>query len=406
MSVPAPKHVFPNIIWTYWDRDVLPPVVQECIGTWTKWNPSYTVRVLTPKNVAVFVDVPPSRVPWASQSPQKQADYTRACVLAKYGGVWSDASIICTGPFPAQADMDAGACEFVGYFIQSRTTDHRFPLLENWWFAAAVGSVFMREWATAFTTTTSVHAQVAFFERQGVNPHKLPNKTYFLMHMAAQYVLQKVVSPDFIRQRMRLRVADERGGPLWNLVQMGKSNAAASIDILFHYLDESNRKAARGETHCVPDGLRSTPTLHKLISPQRRVLESGSNPQTLQRLLGGKFGVVSSLPPTPPPTHTRVLNVFIHPPPPTLAPGLWKQGDAHETRALQAWQEQNPAWKCVRTTLPSTTFIDGSKGLWLDATFTVMGLVLGLEAIAPLQLAYPVETRTDPECFIVRFLSA
>ena len=364
-------YVFPRVIWTYWDAESLSPIAEACIATWTRWNPTYSVNVLTPSTVGKYLVAPFSSVPWV-RTPQLKSDFVRMCVLAKCGGVWSDATVFCTGPFPAQMYLDAGAHEFVGYRITTSDGDPPFPVLESWWFAACVGSVFMAAWARAFTTASSPEAGTRYFREQGTA--KLSTNTYFFIYSAAQFALQKGVGADFIRTKMKILGAEERGGPMWF---RRKWSMPTSISVLFEYMERTNRARAEGRTHVFQDGVGSAPCLHKLTGKERQYVEVPGRFGTFKRLLlDGWFPAIPS-PPVFPPTPTRVLNVFIHPPPPTLAPGLWKQGDAHETRALQAWQEQNPAWKCVRTTLASSAFIDGSKGLWVDATPTVMGLVMG-----------------------------
>ena len=276
-TTPAPHNPVPRIIWTYWNSTELPPLVRACIDTWARWNPTYEIRIVTPENVATFLERPPAMVPWTRESPQKESDYARVCLLAKYGGVWSDATVFCTGPFPLQAAMDVGRHDFYGYTIHRICTNPRFPTFDSWWFAAPAGSVFMREWATAFTATRTVPGRVRDILSQGVDPQKLgPNLNYFLIHLSAQLVLQKVVTLDYIRDRMELHSGDAESGPLWffsadNLYAYEPTKATAH---LFRFV----KSVAEGRAPFERTGLKglstSLPCLLKLTRHVRAALSA------------------------------------------------------------------------------------------------------------------------------------
>ena len=271
--VPAVTNVFPHVVWTYWDKDELPEVVRMCVSTWTRWNPTYRAIVLTPSNVREFV--PTSLlddIPWMRESPQMQADCVRAYVLMEHGGVWSDATVFCTGPFPAQADMDSGKFEFVGYHINRFRTSPVFSVLENWWFAAAVRSRFMREWATAFLQTRDVRGRIAHYERAGVDTQNIPSKWYLFQHVTAQFVLQKVLPPGFHETHMRLVVDDQRGGPLWYWIEPAQWDISKSVRLLLDFLHKTSHAREMGKVHTLEDGFHSAPALHKLAGGHREHL--------------------------------------------------------------------------------------------------------------------------------------
>jgi mannosyltransferase OCH1-like enzyme len=41
----------PKKIWTYWDNDRLPEIIEKCINTWKKHNPNYEIIVLSKQNL-------------------------------------------------------------------------------------------------------------------------------------------------------------------------------------------------------------------------------------------------------------------------------------------------------------------------------------------------------------------
>lgn len=92
----------PKIVWTCWLQGMenAPYMVKCCIGSQKKALPDYEHRILTLENYHQWVDLPgyiekkfqKGRIPRALFT-----DLLRLAVLKKYGGVWLDASVLCTG---------------------------------------------------------------------------------------------------------------------------------------------------------------------------------------------------------------------------------------------------------------------------------------------------------------------
>jgi mannosyltransferase OCH1-like enzyme len=45
----------PKKIWTFWDNDDIPDIVQKCIHTWKKHNPNYEITVVTKKSLSEYL---------------------------------------------------------------------------------------------------------------------------------------------------------------------------------------------------------------------------------------------------------------------------------------------------------------------------------------------------------------
>lgn len=92
----------PHVIWSCWlqGADNMPKMVSQCIASQQRMLPDYEHRLLTIGNIDKYVDLPNEIIdkykrgiiPAASFS-----DILRLCVLKKYGGVWMDASVYCSG---------------------------------------------------------------------------------------------------------------------------------------------------------------------------------------------------------------------------------------------------------------------------------------------------------------------
>jgi hypothetical protein len=188
------SHV-PKIIWTYWDNpDTIPKTVKLCMDSWKKYNPNYTIRLLTKANYSEYVHIPNTIAahPLMNDMPQRFADLVRCYVIAEHGGVWVDSSTLMgesldSWLFPRPA-------EFYGFTIVYGGITDRAPILENWFFAAPAKSPFVIAWRDEFAQLTQFPTNQNYIDSRlamGVDIrgwHVSPN--YLTMHVAAQKLLQ------------------------------------------------------------------------------------------------------------------------------------------------------------------------------------------------------------------------
>lgn len=208
----------PKIIWTFWDSDDLPMIVAICIQSWMRYHSDYTVVVVTKKTLPRYLPgFSPGSLPW-NDSTTREADIIRINLLAHYGGMWSDASILLFGPFPGVAEMER--YPVVLYFIESFTTNPEYKVVENWWFATVPRGRFITEWRDAFMMYDfdgMVPQRLRYYlDEQHVDPQKISGLEYLFMHVAAQYVLQKRLTPE---ERAELGFMKAEDGPFRYLVE-------------------------------------------------------------------------------------------------------------------------------------------------------------------------------------------
>ena len=186
---------FPKHIWTYWEGGAVPDVVQKCMGTWRKHNPDYEVTILTRDNLKQYlpeVDIFSFRF---TQTPQQVADLVRVHILAKYGGVWADSTIIMNRPLDSILKQNS-EYDFVGYFLNSRTTRPETPYLENWFFACKPNDGFVTAWRDELVLINTNYTKLSDYIKdvehgQGVDLQKIESPEYLWMHVAAEVVMQK-----------------------------------------------------------------------------------------------------------------------------------------------------------------------------------------------------------------------
>ena len=102
-----------GVIWTFWDGNP-PPLVLRCIESMRAQNPNRPVVVVSKSTLPIFLDDEDDYptfdgrpgTPDDFSSPQYLSDWVRLTLLAKYGGVWFDASVICTNPVETWMSRD------------------------------------------------------------------------------------------------------------------------------------------------------------------------------------------------------------------------------------------------------------------------------------------------------------
>lgn len=100
----ATRRPLPRLVWLFWAQgfdESTPALVQDVARSWAFHNPTWRIMRLDQWNVTRFVNVSRLRFNghWAASS-----DLLRLSLLADYGGVWADATLLCFQPLDAWAD--------------------------------------------------------------------------------------------------------------------------------------------------------------------------------------------------------------------------------------------------------------------------------------------------------------
>ena len=101
----APKKCFDTerIIWQYWAQgyDDVPPVVRQCLVSVENYAAGYTLVRLTDENLSEYLDLPEFvRQKRIVFSRAFFSDLLRLMLLRTYGGIWLDATVFLSAPFP------------------------------------------------------------------------------------------------------------------------------------------------------------------------------------------------------------------------------------------------------------------------------------------------------------------
>jgi hypothetical protein len=185
-----------NTIWTYWDQGVkkITPFYQLCIESWRNKNPKHKIIVVDKYNVYDYIskeDLPPQ---WENMIlAQHKSDFVRIALLEKYGGIWSDISVICVRPFNSVFKQNTS---LEGFAMRKYSTDSKdLSVFENWFITAKKGSKIIKRWKEellkAFGNARSVEEMdKSYFDN--IDYQQLPDTWYLSMHK----VLIKLIVTD------------------------------------------------------------------------------------------------------------------------------------------------------------------------------------------------------------------
>ena len=166
-----PPGEFSRTTWTCWlpgPADT-PPLIRACQESLRRNMPGREVAVLSAATLRDWLDLPDFVLEKHAACiipPTQFSDIIRCALLCRYGGMWCDATVLCTAPdFPAFA---AGLPLFAfKEFDLARTGDA--PILASSWFLAARAHHPILE--------TTLALLYAYWERENSLRH------YFLFHL-------------------------------------------------------------------------------------------------------------------------------------------------------------------------------------------------------------------------------
>lgn len=142
--------VIPNMVWSFWAQGTmnLPPVIQTCIDTWHQNGGVDCIRVLDPISVSEYLTRDELPRTFSTLTPQMQSDAVRLALLAKYGGIWLDASTVVTSALmPWLDEVSRGE----GFFLfQNPSGGRGGRLFEIGFMAVRSGHQFFEAWSQEF----------------------------------------------------------------------------------------------------------------------------------------------------------------------------------------------------------------------------------------------------------------
>lgn len=148
----GPCRVDRPVTWSLWDTGVesAPALVQQCLRSQGEFGEQV---VLTADTVADYVVLPEQVVARRNRMATVHfSDILRLLLLAAHGGTWMDATVLLTGPAPAEV-------ESAPFFAFTRPSDPF--LLSSWYLKAEQGNPLVVAWLELLLRYWRDHEEIA-----------------------------------------------------------------------------------------------------------------------------------------------------------------------------------------------------------------------------------------------------
>ena len=203
----------PRTIWTYWDTDHFPEIIQKSIDKIKQMNPGWEVNVLSPSNLKKYLpDVDIFSFKFADTKP-RQSDFVRLHILPKYGGIWCDASIVPRTSFEwVINEQKARNVEFIGFYREAATTRPEYPVIESWFFACIEGCDFVSKLRDELEVMNTLEKESDYKENvkaRGVDIQDIPQPDYLNIYLSAQAVMQTQMTPSEIADKIYVMKSED-----------------------------------------------------------------------------------------------------------------------------------------------------------------------------------------------------
>jgi hypothetical protein len=159
---PAPwgNRPLPKIIWMFWHSGLegAPDVVHRSLTTWQHFNPDHEVRFLTLADAEAVLGVDLEALfekltvdlGWAGKS-----DLIRVMLLAKFGGIWADATTFCLRPLSDWLHDEVRTNGFFCFRHRNKAVDRE---MMSWFLASISGH--------PLSVRTLIRSQIFLFKRR------------------------------------------------------------------------------------------------------------------------------------------------------------------------------------------------------------------------------------------------
>ena len=128
-------------IWMYWEQgwDKAPKVVRMSKNSFFKFNPDYEIVLLDSNNINDYIDLPKGiETNYDNITIQKITDLYRLALLSKYGGIWTDATVICRRPINEWLE------NYYSYSFFAFRNPGKDRLMSSWFIAADKKSLILQ----------------------------------------------------------------------------------------------------------------------------------------------------------------------------------------------------------------------------------------------------------------------
>ena len=221
------QKTIPKLIWSFWDSENLPPIVQKCKDSWKKYNPDYDIHIINKENIHNYVskEFDIFSMPHNKNSIARSTDFLRLYLLYNYGGFWLDASIFLNESLNTFVKQK---CDIAGFYLDGFTSNSDYPIIESWFIGSSCKNLIIKLWLDCFLILNNFHNvedYIKWIRSNEVDLQKIDNPEYLSIHSAAQLLFQKILTPKQINDYFFLLKAED--GPYLYLTSVNWNSEKA-----------------------------------------------------------------------------------------------------------------------------------------------------------------------------------
>lgn len=182
---PIEKNIENKTVWVCWLQgyDSAPDIVKTCIGSMRKWLPDYEIIFIDEKNLNDYTDLPKHVIDkWKKGiiSNTLLSDFIRLSILSQFGGIWTDSTVLFTGPLPEYVNRSS--------FFMYRCSNYDVAKFGESW--------FIKSYPHNFVIEETLKLMCKYWEKEN------KARDYFQMFIFMRMVVNK--KPDCVKEMIRI----------------------------------------------------------------------------------------------------------------------------------------------------------------------------------------------------------
>lgn len=152
----------PRYIWSNWEqgdwKTTAPKFNKICLEQWSTMNPGWEHKVLSGENVSALFPELQKLFQERPHSITHRSDMLRLWLLAEYGGVWADASLLPVKPLDSFVQKSVAPSGF--FTFQYKDAGH----VTTWFLAALPKNSLVEQWKQAFIQRWRSNKKFGYYE--------------------------------------------------------------------------------------------------------------------------------------------------------------------------------------------------------------------------------------------------
>lgn len=188
----------PKIIWTYWNDQNIPPLVEKIMSHRARILTGWKQIIVSDSTIKQYVEPPDV---YYTLGQTHKSDWLRLALIKKYGGCWMDATIIVNSEEALNEiyeENNRRKSEFTGFYTPlGLIQDNKSTFIESWCILAPRGSRVIDAWYDEYVKACKMgflEYKKSSLKIHNFSPHiyKPDNEdVYLTVYAACQMAIQK-----------------------------------------------------------------------------------------------------------------------------------------------------------------------------------------------------------------------